>query len=161
MSQESFIHRVADRKVRPPRRYKRCPSGDCARQSLRRIALKHLNFERDLPGTLAGRREAAKDGTAAISVNIPTGWLEPLFHPRPRCNLLQQSRCDARLVGSARWRRRRSGILRERLSQAAVGRRLRRLNGYGVAHDEVPTSTVRPRSFSVRTKSLERTKARD
>jgi hypothetical protein len=111
--------------------------------------LKHLIFERNLPGPKTGRREAAKDGTAAISVNISMRWLEPLFHPRPRRNPLQQSRLDDRSNGQVIAGR--SWLVRSRVRSILVDGAwgLGRLNGYGVAHDEVPTSTVRPRSFSV------------
>ena len=112
-------------------------------------ALKHLKNWQFRPGSQPGRREAAMDGTAACSVkrNIGrtacrTALTVLLSHPKtPHWTNFQSGPRDRSRLGSGRGGGTRC---RGKLRPAGSRRHLRRqLNGDGVAHAEVPTSTLR------------------
>lgn len=108
--------------------------------------MKHLNTGQIHSGPEPERREAAKDGTAAISTSRHMVTVDPSFHPGPRhepqrIRSHQTSSAGSRQRGACR----RASVVVGRPETAE--RASWQLNDDGVAHAEVPTSTVRPRSI--------------
>lgn len=108
--------------------------------------MKHLNTGQIHSGPRPERREAAKDGTAAISTSRHTVTVDPSFHPGPRHETHRMRSHWTSSAGShQRGACRRAPVLVGRPETAE--RASWQLNDDGVAHAEVPTSTVRPRSI--------------